>query len=228
MWGVVAKRLKVTLLAVAVVVLPVTLVTGRTPQLASWGSGTPAYTQSVKAATIPAPATASGSLGSVSSTVSSSYAAHSYTASSTDVGYWYPQPNWSTTGHYYICSVTGSPGDNTSAPCQKTVYYTAYDCPNGGTLSGTTCYTTTTTTTPAVKFAWTAPTATSTLGQPLAPNVQVVSSTSCTSTSWTTVATVADSTGSYTVSSPSSSDYYAIRTLVGSDWTGPITSCTQG
>lgn len=176
---------------------------------------------------MPAPASASGSLGSVSSTVSSSYAAHSYTASSTDVGYWYPQPNWSTTGHYYICSVTGSPGDNTSAPCQKTVYYTAYDCPNGGTLSGTTCYTTTTTTTPVVTLSWTATIATSVLGQPLAPNMQVLQATSCTSTRWTVLATVADSTGSYTVNNPSTSDYYAIRTVNGS-WTGPVVSCTQG
>jgi hypothetical protein len=189
MWGLVAKRLKVTLLAVAIVALPVTLVTGRASQLASWGSETPAYAQSVKAATIPAPASASGVLGSIQ-VVEETY-----------------------TPQTVVCP-------------SGTICYV--NCYLGGVLlyNNTECVIYTTT--PAVEFSWTEPTATSTLGQPLAPNVQVVSSTSCTSTNWTTIATVADSTGSYTVTSPSSSDYYAIRTLAGSDWTGPITSCTQG
>ena len=221
-----------------IVVLALLLTLGGVLRLAAW-SGSPApNVLRISAATMPPPTSASGSLGSTSSTSTSSYAASSYqyqsgTTTSYTYGTWI-EDQAAGSQQQYTCSLndytfwsSGYP----SFPCETSttvpVYSTAYDCPNGGTLSGTTCYTTTTTTIPAVKFSWTATSVASVLGQSLAPNVQVVSSSSCTSTTWTTLTTVADSTGSYTVSNPSTSDYYAIRTANGS-WIGPVVSCTQG
>ena len=111
-------------------------------------------------------------------------------------------------------------------------YVCTFTCPDGTSYTGSrnaliTCYYATTYTYYIV-YSWTAPTTASASGATLAPEVQVVESTSCTGSSWTVLATVADSTGSYTVSSPSAAEYYAIRTFNGSTWTGPTTSCTQG
>ena len=159
----------------------------------------------ISAATMPAPSTPSGNLSAVTTT--STYAAFYGCANGT-------APFWDGNLDAYVCNG----GAN--------YYYPGYYCLDGGYLSGTTCYVSTTTN--EVKFSWVPSTTTDAMGMPLVPQVQVVESTSCTSSSWTALATVADSTDSYTVSSPSAAEYYAIRTLNGSTWTGPTTSCTQG
>jgi hypothetical protein len=227
MWGLVARRLRVALLVAVAAAISVTLVSGGVPQLASWNGGTPAYTQSVSAATMPAPSSASGGLASSSST--SSYAASSSSTTTVVYGTWTSEGSstvGSTTTYYWQCSVGPYVGTSTDNPpsassCSADSTTTSYSCPNGGTLSGTSCDTTVTTYT--VDFAWNE----TSVGPSLIPDMQVVSASSCTSASWTTVATVTDSTGSYTVNSPSSSDYYGIRSVNGS-WLGPVTSCTQG
>jgi hypothetical protein len=110
-----------------------------------------------------------------------------------------------------------------------TTYYDTpvyeYSCPNGGTLSGSTCYVTTVT--PYIKFAWATPTAYDANGQPLVTGVDVVEGSSCSTSSWTIVATASPSADSYTIDYPSTSEYYGIRT-VNESWLGPVTSCTQG
>lgn len=172
-----------TYLAIAIALLSMLL---GGVQLAAWSGSPSPNVLRVAAATIPAPSSASGYLGTTQ--VGSTYTAQS------------------------ICPSGGS--------CYYTCYLGGYYLSNGECIMYTTV--------PAVQFSWTTTTTTDASGSPLVPEVQVLEASSCTSTSWTTVATVADSTGSYTVNSPSSSDYYAIRTLAGSDWTGPITSCAQG
>jgi len=203
-------------------------------QPAGWQSAPAQVTLKAAAATMPAPTSASGALASASKTSTSTYSASSYQSQSgttTTYGSW-ELVECATTECGWTCSVTGaftttsgSPPPPPSSPCETSspTYSTAYDCPNGGTLSGTTCYVTTTTTANTVQLSW-SPTIT---GQFLVPKIQVVDATSCTSSTWTVLATESDITGSYTISSPSSTEYYGLRTLSGS-WTGPVTSCTQG
>jgi hypothetical protein len=205
-------------------------------QLSAWQSSPSPAVMNVASATMPAPTSASGKLtsSSSSSTSTSTYAAIASTTYSTVYGTWNIL-GCATLECSFQCSVTGqvvntfatppAGAPSPSSPCETTSSSTSYSCPYGGYLSGTICYvtTSTTTTTNTVKFTWSE----TYTGQFLVPNIQIVEATSCTSSSWTPIATATDSTGSYTVNSPSSSEYYAIRT-VNHAWIGPVTSCTQG
>lgn len=237
-----SRRLKLTtVFGSAVVVLAlafgVSLLTGM--RLSVWQSSPSPAVMKVTTATMPAPNSANGQLTSTttSSTSTSSYPASSHQQPYTVYGSWSTvgcAPNAGQTECTYQCSLNGQTANNLGNPpsppssyaCSKTDYTTVYDCPNGGSLSGITCYVTTTSTssTPStIKFTWSE----TYTGPFLVPDIQVVEANSCTSTNWTPIATESDSSGSYTVNSPSSSEYYAIRTINNS-WIGPTTSCTQG
>jgi len=187
-------------------------------QLASWNSTPASLSVDATATVMPAPGSASGD--AVNTTITSSYEA-------TQDGYdCPPEQNFYYVGAIFTsngvkCAYTDPSGEG--ATSYFPVIY-EYDCPNGGTLSGTTCYTTTT---PYLKFIWATPTAYDANGQPLVTGVDVVEGSSCSASSWTNVATVSPSADSYTIDNPSTSEYYGIRT-VNESWLGPVTSCTQG
>ena len=189
------------------------------PAYSAWHTAV-SMSESVGAATVPTPGSASGVTGSTTTT--SSYAA-------TFDGYYCPTMSGYT---YHGLVYVGGVGEQCwyTWNFDNTNYYDTpvyeYSCPSGGSLSGSTCYTTTTT--PYLKFTWTTPTAYDTSGQPYVTGVDVVEGSSCSTSSWTNVATVSPSADSYTIDNPSTSEYYGLQTTGLGGWTSTVSGCTLG
>ena len=175
--------------------------------LATWTVPTTSTSTAYSTATMPSPSAATGGVNS--ETTTRSYNAY--------YGCWNESaPFWDGNLDAYVCT-----------PLDGHYQYPGYYCFGGGYLSGTTCIVSTSTN--VVKFSWTTPTNVDATGSPLVSQVEVVEATSCTGSPWTVVTSIASSTGAYTVSSPSSTEYYAVRTLSRyKTWTSGVVACTQG
>ena len=170
-----------------------------------------------------------GTLYSVPETKTVTYSAWLLTPANIEYGSWvYTGVLYSSSGQpSYQWSCTLGPGGATAADspppasyCSVVISPAVYYCPRGGSLGGTTCYITSNTgTSYDIKFAWTSSIS--------VPDVQIVKSSSCTGGSWSILATVPDSYGSYIVDQVSSSEYYGVRPANGSS-VGLVSACTQG
>jgi hypothetical protein len=166
--------------------------------------------------------------GTLDSTpVTQSYSASVLTPANIQYGTWtYTGVLYSPSGqpsYQWSCSLGAGAATTADSPppaadCSQVISPAVYYCPQGGSLVDTECFKNIGTSY-SVKFSWTASTS--------VPNVQVVKSSSCTSGSWSVIATVPDNDGSYTVEQVSSSEYYGVRPVNGS-LVGLVSACTQG
>jgi hypothetical protein len=172
---------------------------------------------------------ATGTLDSTPITKTVTYSAWTLTPADIIYGTWvYTGVLYSSSGQpFYQWSCSVGPGGATAADspppssyCSVVISPAVYYCPRGGSLGGTECYKNFNIgTSYSVNFSWKISTS--------VPDVQVVKSSSCTGGSWSIVATVPDSDGSYTVNQVSSSEYYGVRPAKGSS-VGIVSACTQG
>jgi len=191
------------------------------PAYSAWHTAI-SMSESIGAATVPTPGSASGVTGST--IITNSYGA-------TFNGYYCPPVSGYTfdrveynNGFGEQCVYTST---NQSAP---TYYYyptnPEYSCPDGGSLSGSDCITTTTT--PYIKFTWATPTAYDASGQNFVTGVDVVEGASCSASSWRVVATESPSADFYAIGNPSTREYYGLQTTGLGGWTSTVSGCTLG
>jgi hypothetical protein len=187
----------------------------------AWNSSV-SVSKTISAATVPTPGSASWN--AVSTTTSSSYPA-------TYDGYHCPPVSGYTFDRVDFNNGFGEQCVYTTTNQYAPTYYyypinPEYSCPDGGSLSGSTCITETTT--PDIRFTWTTPTAYDASGQDFVTGVDVVEGSSCSTSSWTVVATESPSVDSYTVDNPSTSEYYGLQTKGLGGWTSTVSGCTLG
>jgi len=174
--------------------------------------------ETVSAATVPTPESASGVSGST--TINSSYPAVYGFDCPTIPGYTYK--NVVPYERYYYCFYESYSGEDYTEVKTNLSHY----CPDGGYLSGTTCYTNTTS--PYLQFTWKTPTAYDASGQDFVTGVAVVEGSSCSTSSWKVVATAPPSADSYTIDNPSTSEYYGLQTIGIGGWTSSVSECSIG
>jgi len=209
-------RSRSILLGVGVVLSSLALVALPSVGYSAWHSAV-SVPETVSAATVPTPGSASVVAGSATTTT--------YLYSATVIGKYCPEYQGE-----FLVEIT--PYDQCEYRFGANGYtyvmnrVDEYSCPYGGYQYGSNCDTTTTT--PDIKFTWATPTAYDASGQDFVTGVDVVEGSSCSASSWKVVATVSPSTDSYTVDNPSTSEYYGLQTKGLGGWTSTVSGCTLG
>jgi len=210
-------RSRSILLGVGVVLSSLALVALPSVGYSAWHSAV-SVPETVSAATVPTPGSASGVTGGT--TTASSYPAVFGFDCPTEPGYTFK--NVVTYGRVSQCIYESYTGEDYLAYNITLSHY----CPDGGYLSGTTCYTNTTS--PYLQFTWETPTAYDASGQDFVTGVAVVEGSSCSTSSWKVVAKVSPSADSYMVDNPSTSEYYGLQTTGIGGWTSTVSGCSIG